>query len=54
MTDSQVLLDAARMLGVGQRILKQLAKTTTFTPEYKQKLINEVIHNINAALARLQ
>ena len=52
--DNQVLLDAAKMLGTAQRIIKQLVKTTACTSEYENKLISEVMANINAATARLQ
>jgi hypothetical protein len=52
--DSQVLLDAARLLGTAQRAIKRLAKITACTPEHERKLIAEIMANINAAIARIQ
>jgi hypothetical protein len=52
--DNQVLLDAARMLGTAQRIIKQLVKTTACTEYYEERLITEATANIHAALVRLQ
>jgi len=51
--NTEVLVDAARMLQVAAKLLKELAKTTACTQEYENKILSRVQANIDAAVARI-